>query len=151
MSIHLHHNEWGQLVYTDDAGVAHVDVEPVRAFPITDPAHSIAILNRKGEELAWIADLTELPAAERQFLEEELSRRHFLPVVMRIHAVEGITDPTTWDVDTDRGRTTFQLRSEEDIRRLPSGRVVLVDSHGIRYLIPDYRKLDAASRRLLER
>jgi hypothetical protein len=149
--MNLHHNEWGQLVYTDAAGVAHVDVEPVRAFPISDPTRSIAILNHRGEELAWIEDLNQLPAAERAFLEEELSRRHFLPVVTRIYAIEGITDPTTWDVDTDRGRTTFQMRNEEDIRRLPSGRVVLVDSHGIRYLIPDYRKLDAASRRLLER
>ena len=32
-----------------------------------------------------------------------------------------------------------------------SSRVLIVDSHGIRYLIPDYRTLDATSRRLLER
>ncbi len=151
MHLPLHYDPFGRLVYTDAAGVAHASVEPVRAFPISEPGRGIAILDGRGQELAWVDDLESLSPAERKFLEEELSRRHFLPIVTKLHAIEGLTDPTTWDVDTDRGRTTFHVKNEEDIRRIAGSRVLLVDTHGIRYMIPDYRKLDAGSRRLLER
>jgi hypothetical protein len=151
MNIPLHHDAFGRLVFTDAAGVAHIGVEPVRAFPISEPGRGIAIVDGLGQELAWVDDLQMLAAEQRRFLEEELSRRHFLPIVTKIHAIEGLADPTTWDAETDRGRTTFQIKSEEDIRRVARSRVLLVDVHGIRYLIPDYRKLDAVSRRLLER
>ena len=151
MELSLHYDAWGQLVYTDAIGATHVGVEPVRAFPISEPGQGIAILDGHGRELAWIDDLESLSPAQRGFLEEELSRRHFLPIVTKLHAIEGLTDPTMWDIDTDRGRTQFQVKNGEDIRRIAGCRVVVVDAHGIRYLIPDYRKLDASSRRLLER
>ena len=151
MNLPLHHDAWGRLVFTDVAGAAHVGVEPVRAFPISEPNRGIAILDSHGRELAWVENLESLSPEQRKFLEGELSRRHFLPIVTKLHAVEGIADPTTWDVETDRGRTKFQVKNEEDIRRVAGSRVVIVDTHGIRYLMPDYRKLDAASRRLLER
>jgi hypothetical protein len=147
----LHHDAWGRLVYVDDAGAEHVGVEPVRAFPLSDPERDVSLLDHEGREVLRIAHLRDLAADERRFLEEELSRRHFLPIVERIHAIEGITEPTTWDVGTDRGRTRFRLKNEEDVRRVAGSRVIIVDDHGIRYLLPDYHKLDAASRRLLER
>ena len=151
MKLPLHHDVWGRLVYTDLTGTEHVGVEPMRAFPVSDPNRGIAILTPRGQEVAWVADLDVLAPDERAFLEAELARRHFLPVITAIHSIEGLTDPTTWTVETDRGRTKFQVKSDEDLRRVASSRVLIVDSHGIRYLIPDYRTLDATSRRLLER
>jgi hypothetical protein len=61
------------------------------------------------------------------------------------------TDPSEWHVTTDRGATRFLVKSEEDIRRLGTARVLIIDDHGVRYSIPDIAHLDAASRRLLER
>ena len=47
--------------------------------------------------------------------------------------------------------TSFQLESEDDIRKLgPSGAVV-ADANGIRYLLPDVSQLDAASQRTIRR
>jgi len=46
MDLSLHYDAWGRLVYTDAAGVAHVGVEPVRAFPISEPDRGIAILDQ---------------------------------------------------------------------------------------------------------
>lgn len=151
MNLPLHHDVWGRLVYTDPAGVEHIGVEPVRAFPVSEPDRSIAIMDPQGREVAWIADLSALSSAQRAFLEDELTRRHFLPTILRIHSIEGIADPYTWETDTDRGRTQFQVKSDEDIRRVAGTRILIVDAHGIRYLIPDYRKLDPPSRRYLER
>jgi hypothetical protein len=147
----LHHDNWGRLVLTDAQGRQHVGAEPVRAFAISDPLHGIAICDSDGAELVWLDHLDDLPHATRDILESELSRRHFLPVLRRVVRVEGASEPTTWEVETDRGPTRFSLKSEEDVRRVAGHRVVIVDAHGVRYLIPDLRELDAASRRALER
>ena len=60
-------------------------------------------------------------------------------------------DPSEWHVETNRGPTSFLLDSEDDVRRLGPFKALFIDSHGIRYLIPDTRELDYASRRILDR
>ena len=147
----LHHDVWGRLVLTDAEGRIHVGVDPVRAFPITDPRRALALCDADGREVLWIDDLDAVAPAIRPLLEDELSRRHFLPVVQRVIRIEGAAEPTTWEVQTDRGPTTFTLKSEEDVRRVAGMRVLIVDAHGIRYLIPNLAGLDAASCRWLER
>lgn len=147
----LSHDAWGRLVLTDAAGREHVGVEPVRAFPISDPRHSISICDADGRELIWIDDLDVLPAATRQMLEDDLARRQFVPVLTRIVKVSRASEPSEWDVETDRGPTRFPLKSEEDVRRLAGHSALITDAHGIRYLIPDIRAMDAGSRRILER
>ena len=59
--------------------------------------------------------------------------------------------PSVWQVDTDRGLTSFVLKGEEDIRRLKDGALWISDSHGIQFVVRDRRALDRRSRRLLER
>jgi hypothetical protein len=54
-------------------------------------------------------------------------------------------------VETDRGPTQFVLESDGDVRRLSRNRAFIFDSHGTRYQVEDVRKLDARSRRYLER
>ena len=60
-------------------------------------------------------------------------------------------EPSEWEVETDRGRTSFVLNNEDDVHELGGHRALVTNAHGIRYLIPDTRQLDAISRRLLER
>ena len=54
-------------------------------------------------------------------------------------------------VETDRGATSFLLESEDDVRKLGPHRVMIADSNGIRYTIPDVRKLDSHSQRIVQR
>jgi hypothetical protein len=147
----LHHDAWGRLVLSDAAGRQHVGVEPVRAFPITDPRHGIALCDADGHELHWIDDLDALPPPLRSILEADLARREFVPVLRRILTVSAPVEPSEWEVETDRGRTRFVLNSEDDVRRLDDRRALIVDAHGTRYLIADVDALDGTSRRLLER
>src|SRR4051794_6379376 len=70
----LHHDAWGRLVLTDLAGQQHVGVAPVRAFPISDPAHGVSICDADGHEILWIANLDALPAPVRRTLEDDLAR-----------------------------------------------------------------------------
>ncbi len=74
-----------------------------------------------------------------------------MPRIQRIDAVSTFATPSTWTVDTDRGATQLVLKAEEDIRRLGNGRLLIIDSRGIQFIVPDQFALDRASRRLLNR
>jgi hypothetical protein len=147
----LQHDAWGRLVLIDADGRRFVGVEPIRVFPISSPQHWISICDAEGREIACVEDLAKLPERARQVLEEDLARREFIPQIKRIVKVSGGSEPSEWEVETDRGTTTFMLKSDDDVRRLGAHSVLIMDSYGIRYLIADSRQLDAHSRRLLER
>lgn len=147
----LSRDVWGQLVLTDAEGRQHVGVELIRAFPLSDPQHGIAVCDGRGRELLWLDDLHTLPAPLARQIEEELARREFVPIIQRILNVSAAVEPSEWEVETDRGRTSFVLDSEEDVHELDQHRALVTDAHGIRYLISDVRRLDTHSRRLLER
>ncbi len=57
------------------------------------------------------------------------------------------TEPALWQVETDRGITSFEVESEDSIYRREPRQVSIVDVRGIRYLIPDTKKLDLKSQR----
>jgi hypothetical protein len=145
----LEYDPWGQLVLTGAEGRREVGVTAARAFPISDPEHWISICDARGHEILCIEDLRAVPLEVRGVLVEELSRREFVPVIQRIVSATP-EEPSQWCVETDRGPTEFQVGNEDDVRRIEPHQASVLDSHGIRYLVPDVRRLDAASRRLLE-
>lgn len=148
----LERTAFGDLVWTGAQGQRVSGVMPVRAFPIQAPQDGISLVDPEGHEVAWFAQLDAIPEPARGLIEEELARREFMPVIQRIAAVSGFSTPCTWTVDTDRGRTEFVLRGDEDIRRIGIAHALLIaDVHGIHYLVPDQLALDAHSKRVLDR
>lgn len=148
----LERTAFGDLVWTGAQGQRVSGVLPVRAFPIQAPQDGISLVDPEGHEVAWFAQFDAIPEPARSLIEEELARREFMPVIQRIAAVSGFSTPCTWTVDTDRGRTEFVLRGDEDIRRIGSAHALLIaDAHGIHYLVPDQMALDAHSKRVLDR
>jgi len=142
---------FGRLVLTGADGVVHEGVVPVRAFPISSPDTGMAIMSADGHELAWLDDPAALPAEVAALIAEELSRREFMPEIRAIESVSSFITPSTWQVDTDRGRASFVLGGEEHIRRLASGMLLIADTHGVHFLIRDPKALDRASRKILDR
>ena len=149
-SFALSHDAFGRLVLQDSAGVQHVGVEVVRCFPLTDHDHWISLCDAHGHELVLVHDLAELPAATREFLRQDLSRREFAPRIVRIKSRFTAADWSEWEVETDRGAARLRIKSEDDIRRLGPHRVLVIDAQGIRYLVEDSQRLDAHSRRILD-
>jgi|SRR5271157_5456121 len=147
--VRLEHDPWGQLLMETDDGQKFSAVVPVRAFPVSDPDRWISICDAHGQEIVRIDDIQELPLDVRTTLAVELSRREFVPVIRRILSATQ-HEPSDWCVETDRGRTAFQLNSEDDVRRIEPDQASIVDAHGIRYLITSVRGLDGGSRRILE-
>jgi len=147
----LHLDAHGKLVLTDLDGATHVGVTPVRAHPVSAPDEGLSLVGTHGHELAWVDRLSALPDGPRKLLEAELGAREFHPVLKRLISVNTFATPSTWRIDTDRGEVDFVLKSEEDIRRLDEGRLLITSTHGVQLEVPDRWALDKPSKRLLER
>ncbi len=151
IDVQLTRNAFGRLVLTTADGVVHEGVLPVRAFPIAAPDYGIALVSTDGRELVWIERLGDMPENLRALVQEEMAGREFMPEIHRLRQVSSFATPSTWQVETNRGETSFVLKGEEDIRRLGHTTLLIADSHGIQFLIRDIQALDQGSRRLLDR
>lgn len=147
----LARDAFGRLTLIDEAGQTHEQVTPVRAHPLSAPEDGISLVGTDGHEIAWIDRLGDLPEALRELLRDELAHREVTPTVLRVLEVSTFSTPSQWTVETDRGVTEFILKSEEDIRRIGEGRLLIASSHGLHFLVPDRFALDRHSRKLLER
>lgn len=149
--MNLQRNTQGRLVLTTDDGIQHEAVVPVRAYPISAPDRMISLVGADGHELAWLDTLDPLSTEARELVEDELRRREFMPEIKRLFGVSSFATPSTWDIETDRGRASLQLKGEEDIRRMGGGVMLIADAHGVQFMIRDVSALDRHSRKLLDR
>ncbi|GIW86857.1 MAG: hypothetical protein KatS3mg108_1181 [Isosphaeraceae bacterium] len=141
---------YGRLILHDPAGRRVEGVEPIRAFPLSDPHHWIALVDPSGREVAMIQNPDSLEPRTRQLLLEELARREFVPVILTIHSISGHSPISRWSVITDRGPVTFQVEGDDALRRLGPHRLLVTDQDGTRYLIPDTRTLRPKIQRKLQ-
>lgn len=149
--IHLRVDAFGRLVLECPGFEVMVGIVPVRCFPFSTPHEWISLCDECGHEVTCLSRLDDLPAETRAVLEKELTLRELVPMIRRILDISPGPEPTLWYVDTDRGKTRFKLPGEDQVRSLNDGSILLTDAIGVRYRIPDLVKLDAHSRKLLER
>lgn len=143
-------NAFEELVVELPDGAVYTGVVPVRNFPITQPDRYISLLDADKNEIGLIEDIKQLNKPDRKTLREELRKCYFTPKITKIHSIEGQYGVSQWEVETDCGPVTFDLRSRSDIVSLDGGRLLIKDADGNRYEIPNYRKLDPKSIALLE-
>jgi hypothetical protein len=65
------------LVLAD--GTLHSPVTAVRAYPVSAPDQSVALMDADGHEMHWVPDLSALTPALQATLREALDEREFLP------------------------------------------------------------------------
>jgi hypothetical protein len=150
VSFGLTRDAFGHLTLINAEGERFVGITPLRMFPFSDREHWISLVGPDNKEILLIEDLTLLPSPLRKIIEDELADLEFLPVIEQITHVSSDIEPCEWQVQTDRGPTRFVLKSEDDVRSLAPGKLLIVDAIGQRYIVPDYRKLDSYSRRIME-
>lgn len=151
LKIQFEQSPSGRWFYVGPDEVRHEHVMAVRSFPVAAPNEGIALVDVDGKELLWIPHLDQVEAQARGNIEKAMTQREFMPQILKLYGVSGFITPSTWDIETDRGRTSLLLKGEEDIRRL-SGTVLLVtDGHGVQFLIRDLAQMDRFSRKLLDR
>ena len=151
LNIQFEQSPSGRWFYVSAEGVRHDHVLAVRSFPVAAPDEGVAVVDIDCKELLWIPHLSEVSSNVRSNIHKAISQREFMPQILKLYGVSSFVTPSTWDIETDRGRTSLLLKGEEDIRRL-SGTVLLVtDGHGVQFLIRDLAQMDRFSRKLLDR
>ena len=141
-----------ELVWSDHPVIERVI--PVRPFPFSDPEHGLSFVDSDGHEVLWLNSINDLSAADRLLVDEVLAIREFMPVITRIESVSSFNTPSTWQVETEQGKTQLVLKGEEHIRRINGmggNNLLISDNHGVQFLIKDVSQLDKHSRRLLDR
>lgn len=147
----IERNALGRLRLVREGGGIEEPVSAIRAFPIHDAQGSIALVSADGHECAWIESIAALDAESQAALTEELKEREFMPEIQRILSVSSFVAPSTWHVETDCGPCELTLKGEEDIRRLGRVMLLILDTHGVHFMIRNPLQLDRQSRRLLDR
>jgi len=127
-----------------------VGIRLVRALPCSGRQRMVSVRSSEGEEVGIVADLKTLDAGSRRLVEAELERCYFVPRIVRVLAVEERFHVPIWDVETDRGRRHFEIRSGQRDVQVSGGRILIRDADGNHYEIPDYRRLDRQSQTLIE-
>lgn len=150
-SFTLSRDAFGRLNMTAADGELHENVSPVRAFPIQSPDNGISLVDADGKEVGWIDTIAQLTPGNAALVREELQGREFMPVISRIVNVTSFATPCTWTVETNRGKTDFVLRGEEDIRRIGTESLLVSDTHGIHFLIRNQYDMDKHSKKILDR
>jgi hypothetical protein len=145
------YDAWKRLILILKSGERYVGAEPIRAFPLSDPSRAISICDSEGREIVYLDSIEQAPADLQPIIERELAQREFVPRILRIMNHPTDAEPAQWRVETDRGVTAFHVDSTDAVRRQVPHQISIVDSLGIRYLIPDTTKLDEDSRRVLDR
>jgi len=123
-----------------------INVQVLRAFPLSHPSRDIVLRDGGGTELGIIDDLAAIEPAGRALLEGALEGRYFLPKITRIDSIIERFGSSVWIVETDRGPVTIHTKAmHEAISELGASRFMVRDIEDNRYEIPDLAKLDLPS------
>jgi hypothetical protein len=146
----LHLNDFEELCLRVGDGEPVGPLRLHRAFPVTAAGDFVCLKNMDGKEVGIIRRVADLDRASRAVVEAELARGYFTAAITRVEAIDVEYHVPAWTVATDRGPRRFELRSSHRDLRVLGWRVLIRDADGNRYEIPDLRRLDPASRSLVE-
>ena len=120
------------------------------SYPLSGPDRFICFFDSDDNYLGLLRNTADLEDGTHALVEEELSRRYFLPQIVAVRRVVVGKGMISWDVDTDRGPHHFDMRDRDDVRSVGGNRLLIIDADGNRYEVPDLSLLDSRSRGILE-
>lgn len=127
-------------------------VRAYRAFPLTAPWEIILFCTEDVQPVAYLPHTKSLSDNSFQALYRCLFWRYFIPQILEIRSLEIESGSATrWVVVTNRGEREFLVRKRHDVRSLDPRRLLVTDSEGNRYDLPDYGELPPESQIALER
>jgi len=144
------------VVKVEEAGGRFERLRAYRSMPVTRPNEYISIgwqVQDGGiKEIGMLPDLRDLSPHDRKCVETALNVRYFVYRVKRINRLTEDLGVLLWDVETDRGRKQFSIGRDHSRANVwgAHGRIVR-DMNDNRYVIPDMRKIGAASRAMFNR
>ena len=128
-----------------------------RCFPVTNPDEFLSVrepdskVGGKGKELGMIRRLSDMDPQSAEAIKSELELRYFSPEILSVFSVRSRFGYFYWKTKTTSGDISFVVNNPfTNIRVLEDGRMLIKDIEGNNFVIPDPKKLDAASRKLVE-
>ena len=122
-----------------------------RLFPLSNSEAFIQMVAPGGKEAGIIKSLNELKPESRKIAISALNHFYIIPKILEILDLYDAHGSLFWDVQTDKGRRNFVVRSRyRDMSTLSSGKMIIRDTDDNQYEISDYNTLPARSRKLLE-
>jgi hypothetical protein len=116
------------------------------AYPLSDPHHFISIREFEGPEIGIIRDIREIDHESRQYLEQELRKRYFTPIISRFISIRHEFGAIYFQAHTDKGPKDFVVRGlRENVVEIQPGRFLIIDVDGNRFEVPDVSRLDQKS------
>ncbi|MBQ7354629.1 MAG: DUF1854 domain-containing protein [Clostridia bacterium] len=131
-------------------------VAVIRAFPITNPDDFLSVREpgkggSRGDEIGLIETISLFDAETVALLNEELDRRYFIPEITKIYSMKEKYGYHYTEAQTSAGRVQFVMNNpSNNIRTLEDGRVLITDTDGNCFCLPDPTKLDKQSYRIIE-
>ncbi|MBO4308736.1 MAG: DUF1854 domain-containing protein [Clostridia bacterium] len=122
-----------------------------RDFPFEQLWAYISVLGPEEEEIGMIRSLDLFEGETASLLREELERRYYSPVILRIHSLKERYGFSYWKVETAEGEMEFTLHDTyKSLIHIDDKRVIILDVDGNRFEIPDVSALDRRSYRKIE-
>ena len=127
------------------------NLEPIRLFPVSGITKYISLTDETGKEIAIIRDIDHLMPESAEAIRSCLASYYIVPKIKKILSRVEKYGNITWTVETDRGICTFEIRNHlTAVKPLYDGRILIKDANDNRYEIPDVRKLDKKSRKMID-
>ena len=148
--VRLFRGPHGVLRCTIEGDRTVLQTKVVHAFPLSDRSRWISVLDGKNKEVCLIEDPAALDDRSCRLVDEALAVHYRIAVIERIHAIRTEYRTMFWDVETDRGRRDFVVKTGADtVLWYEPHELVLVDIDTNRFVIPDVTRLDFHSRKQL--
>lgn len=137
-----------RMTIANDRCFGHVRFR--RLFPLSRPREFIAVQDDHGNEIGILRKLSELSPDWHQRINDDLENHYVMPVLTTIHAIRSENGLYRWQVTTDRGPREFFVQGRtENITLTDDNRVLIVDTSGGRYDIPDLRRMPRRSQTII--
>ena len=131
-------------------GEKFTELELHRLFPVPGLRRYIALVDKDGEAIAVIRNIDELLPESKKVIEDCLNEYYMIPRIKRFIEMSEKFAIWMWTAETDRGVCTFEIRNHlTAVKPLYDGRVLIKDANDNRYEIPDIKKLDKKSLKML--
>ncbi len=132
-------------------GEAKGRVKLIRTYPYSLTDEYICIHDLDDNEIGIIRDLKELDKNSKECAEKELDNRYYCPTVTSVKSVKERMGHFYFQTVIDGKEKNFTVRDITRNMRFASGDTLLIfDMDGNRYIIPEFEKIEAKSKRLLE-
>ncbi|MBS3763136.1 MAG: DUF1854 domain-containing protein [Planctomycetes bacterium] len=116
------------------------------AFPLSSAMENVAFFTTEGEEIGVMKKVERLDPESFRILREELEKAYFMPAILAVEDINEHLGVEEWEVRTDKGQRTFQVRDpRRNVRKIGENRILIKDVDGNRYEAKDWKRMDRTS------